>query len=319
MPTTDVLIAFAGGVIMGAAIVLIATRRHAVDRQILDQVQRIGAVFANTAQRGRAGEIVLENLLEASGMGRHRDFEVQALLPGGGRPDVVLTLPGRGRLFIDAKFPLDDFQRASSAATDKERRKALAAHGKAVASHVSQLAKRDYPAKLPDAMDFLVCYVPSEELLAAAYEARPTLFYEAARDGVLIAGPATLLSILWGIAHGLQHDARARHGQEIGESAAELHRRLGTLVPDLQKLGSSLTTAATRYNGLLTSLEGNVLPQVRRLESLGIFPPGTHLPEPTPLDAPIRTVAAECYPLAGDGGTGEEATAEAEAGPPPPD
>ncbi len=121
MTPTWVLIAFAGGVVLGAAIVLIATRRHAVDRQILDQVQRIGAVFANTAQRGRAGEIVLENLLEASGMGRHRDFEVQASLPGGGRPDVVLTLPGRGRLFIDAKFPLDDFQRAASASTDKER------------------------------------------------------------------------------------------------------------------------------------------------------------------------------------------------------
>jgi hypothetical protein len=102
MTATDVLIAFAGGVVMGAAIVLIATRRHTVDRQILDHVQRIGAVFANTAQRGRAGEIVLKNLLEASGMGRHRDFEVQASLPGGGRPDVVLTLPGRGRLFIDA-------------------------------------------------------------------------------------------------------------------------------------------------------------------------------------------------------------------------
>ena len=97
MTAIDVLIAFAGGVIMGAVIVLIATRRHAVDRQILDHVQRIGAVFANTAQRGRAGEIVLEILLEASGMGRHRDFEVQASLPGGGRPDVVLTLPGRGR------------------------------------------------------------------------------------------------------------------------------------------------------------------------------------------------------------------------------
>jgi hypothetical protein len=56
----------------------------------------------------------------------------------------------------------------------------------------------------------LVCYVLSEELLAAAYEARPTLFYDAARDGMLIAGPATLMSILWGIAHGLQHDARTR-------------------------------------------------------------------------------------------------------------
>jgi DNA recombination protein RmuC len=163
-----------------------------------------------------------------------------------------------------------------------------------------------------------VCYVPSEELLAAAYEARPTLFYDAARDGVLIAGPATLLSILWGIAHGLQHDARARHGQQIGESAAELHRRLGTLVPDLQKLGSSLTAAAARYNGLLASLEGNVLPQVRRLENLGIFPAGTHLPEPTPIDAPIRPVAAESYPSASDNGA-EEVTAGSEAAAAPPD
>jgi DNA recombination protein RmuC len=150
-------------------------------------------------------------------------------------------------------------------------------------------------------LDFLVCYVPSEELLAAAYEARPTLFYDAARDGVLIAGPATLLSILWGVAHGLQYDDRARHGQEIGESAADLHRRLGTLVPDLQKLGSSLTITAARYNGLLVSLEGKVLPQVRRLESFGIFAPGTQLPEVTPLDAPIRPVAVECYPLASFG------------------
>jgi hypothetical protein len=218
MTAIYVLIAFAGGVVMGAVIVLIATRRHTVDRQILDQVQRIGAVFANTAQRGRAGEIVLENLLEASGMGRHRDFEVPALSPGGGRPDLVLTLPGRGRLFIDAKFPLDDFQRAGSA-TDKERRTALAAHGKAVASHVSQLAKRDYPAQLPDAMDFLVCYVPSEELLAAAYEARPTPLYDAAHDGVLIAGPATLLSNLVG--HRVRPAARRSRPARAGD------RRIG--------------------------------------------------------------------------------------------
>src|SRR2546429_3303363 len=59
-------------------------------------------------------------------------------------------------------------------------------HGRAVSSPVSQLSKLDYPAKLPDAMDFLVCYVPIEELLTAAYELRPALFYYAARDGILI-------------------------------------------------------------------------------------------------------------------------------------
>lgn len=198
MSATFLLIAFAGGVVIGAVIVLMATRGQSVNRQILDRVQRIDAVFANSAQRGRTGEIVLNNRLEASGMARYRDFELQSVLPGGGRPDVVLNLPGRGRLVIDSKFPLDDFQRATSAITEKDRRKAMAAYGRAVASHVAALAKRDYPSELPDAMEFVVCYLPGEELVAAAYEARPALFYDAARDGVLIAGPATLLSILWG-------------------------------------------------------------------------------------------------------------------------
>jgi hypothetical protein len=107
----------------------------------LNQVQRISAIFANAAQRGRAGELVLENLLEETGMDRHRDFDLQVGIEGG-RPDVVLNLPGRGRLVIDAKFPLDDFQRAIAAAGENERRTALAAHAKAVAGHVSALAKR---------------------------------------------------------------------------------------------------------------------------------------------------------------------------------
>jgi DNA recombination protein RmuC len=262
---------------------------------------------------------VLENLLEASGMARHRDFEVQFLLPGGGRPDVVLNLPGRGRLVIDSKFPLDDFQRAAAAATEKDRRKAMNAYGRAVASHVAQLAKRDYPSKLPDAMEFLVCYLPGEELVAAAYEARPTLFYDAARDGVLIAGPATLLSILWGVAYGLQQDARARHGHEIGQAAVELHRRLGALFPDLQKLGSSMRLAITRYNNLLASLQDKVLPQVRQLENLGIFAPGTELPEITPLEAPIQPVALEGHPPAGESGIDQAATPEADTVVPPSD
>lgn len=310
MTATGMLIAFACGVFIGAGIVLFSTRGHKVNRQILDRVQRIDAVFANTAQRGRAGEIVLEKLLEASGMARHRDFDVQVVLPGGGRPDVVLNLPGRGHLFIDAKFPLEDFQRAASAASEKERRRALAAYGKAVASHVAKLAKRDYPAQLPDAMEFLVCYLPGDELVTAAYEARPSLFYEAANDGVVIAGPATLLSILWGVAHGLQQDARARHGREIGQSAVELHRRLGAVIPDLRKLGGSLGLAVTGYNGFLASLESKVLPQVRRLEDLGIYPPGTELPEVMPLDAPIRPVAAESYSPIGDSGADQEVAAK---------
>jgi DNA anti-recombination protein RmuC len=72
---------------------------------------------------------------------------------------LVVNLPGRGKLIIDAKFPLDDFQRAAAAEVEDVRRRALAAHAKAVAGHVSVLAKRDYPAKIKDAINFTVCFV----------------------------------------------------------------------------------------------------------------------------------------------------------------
>jgi DNA recombination protein RmuC len=250
-------------------------------------VQRIGAVFANASQRGRAGELVLQNLLEATGMDKHRDFELQVSADGA-RPDVVLNLPGRGKLIIDAKFPLDDFQRAAAAASADEQRRALTAHARAVAGHVSVLAKRDYPSKIKDAIDFTVCFVPAEDLLSAAYAERPDLFYEALRQRILIATPTTLMALLWGVTYGWLQDARGRQAQQVADIAAELHQRFGVLMQDLQKTGRSLNTAVNAYNALVGSLDSRVLPQLRKLEYLGILVPGTRLPDPQTVEAPVR-------------------------------
>jgi len=141
-----------------------------------------------------------------------------------------------------------------------------------------------------------VCFVPGEDLLAAAYEARPGLFYEAIRDRVVIATPGTLMALFWGVAYGWQQDARVQQAQQIGEAGAELHRRLGTLVGHLDHLGGALTKAVKTYNDLLGSLEGRVLPQARKFEDLAILPSGTHLREASTIDAHARPVSVERYP-----------------------
>jgi DNA recombination protein RmuC len=243
--------------------------------------------LANASHRGRAGELVLENLLEATGMDKHRDFELQVSADGA-RPDVVLNLPGRGKLIIDAKFPLDDFQRAAAATTADEQRRALAAHAKAVAGHVSVLAKRDYPSKIKDAIDFTVCFVPAEDLLSAAYAERPDLFYDALRQRILIATPTTLMALVWGVTYGWLQDARSRQAQQVGDIAAGLHQRFGILMQDLHKTGRSLNTAVNAYNALVGSLDSRVLPQMRKLEDLGILVPGARLPDPQTIEAPVR-------------------------------
>ena len=299
---SSVIIALVTGVLTGAFVVWLVTRGQEQGNpavmqsqgeikarldETLAQVQRLGLVFANAGQRGRAGELVLENILEATGMDRHRDFELQVSVDGS-RPDVVVTLAGRGKLIIDAKFPLDDFQRAAAAQADDERRRALAAHAKAVAGHVTVLAKRDYPAKIKDAINFTVCFVPADDLLAAACAERPELFYDAIRQRVLIATPATLVALLWGVAYGWQQDARARQVQQIGDIAAELHQQIDTVMQHLHKTGRALTTAVKAHNDLVGALDSKVLPQMRRLEDLGVLVPGTRLPDAQTVEVQTR-------------------------------
>jgi len=145
-----------------------------------------------------------------------------------------------------------------------------------------------------------VCFVPAEDLLAAAYAERPELFYDAMRQRVLIATPTTLVGLLWGVAYGWQQDARVRQAQQIGDAAAELHQRFGTVMQHLHKTGRSLTTAVNAYNALVGSLDSRVLPQMRKLEELGILVPGTDLPDAQAIQAQIRPVSF----AAGMAGTG---------------
>ena len=243
-------------------------------------------------------------------MDQHRDFELQVGVDDGSRRDVVLTLAGRGKLVIDAKFPLDEFERAAAAQAEQERRRALAAHARAVAGHVSVLAKRDYPSKIEDAVDFTVCFVPAEDLLSAACAERPELFYEAMRQRVLIATPTTLVALLWGVAYGWQQDARVREAQQIGDTVAELHQRFGILMQHLAKTGRSLNTAVSAYNALVGSLDSKVLPQLRKLEDLGILGPGAHLPDAAALQAQTRPVPVAPGSADSDSPDGQNTTEE---------
>ncbi|MBO0833101.1 MAG: DNA recombination protein RmuC [Actinobacteria bacterium] len=265
------------------------------------QVDRLSAMFSHAGQRGRAGEIALENLLEAAGLGEHRDYKTQVVAADGSRPDVILDVPGRGKLPIDSKFPLDDYVRAATARDDPERQAALAAHAAAVARYVADLARRDYPSKLPGALDFTVCYVPGDGLLDAAYSQRPSLFYEALQDRVLIATPATMMALLWGVMYGLQRDARVERADEISILGAELHSRVGVMAGHMQKLGKTLDNAVEQFNNLVGSVEGRLIPKAREFEKLTLMPADKKLPDLNSAGLLAREIAPARWPaISGD-------------------
>lgn len=238
--------------------------------------------------RGSWGEQQLRRLVELAGMLEHCDFDEQVgLVDDDGRrqrPDLVVHLPNRRKVIVDAKVPLDAYLDALGAEDDRERSAHLRRHAAQLAAHVAALSRRGYHQGLADAVDFVVAFVPRDPMLAAAFEHDPELFDRAVASNVVIATPTTLIALLRAVAFGWQQEDLARNAREIAAAGRTLHERLATLSRHLVQLGSRLRSAVDAYNELVGSFERRVLPSARRLRSLGVEGAGgTELDEPATL------------------------------------
>jgi DNA recombination protein RmuC len=236
-----------------------AARDHDTVRSTLDMLTH------NAGRRGTWGEVTLRRLLEASGLTHRCDFDTQATLPGGGRPDVVIHLGGAGTVVVDAKAPLADLRRAWEADEDAERDRALKAHAASVKRHASGLAERDYPAHLDATFVAVVMYLPVDGAWEAAATSSPDLVGELQRLGVHPASPSTL---------GLVLDLLKQHALTVNQEEAvrailedtrQLVGRLQTHTEHLDRLGRALEGAVGAYNGAVGNLGSRVLPATARM------------------------------------------------------
>ncbi|MDR1799919.1 MAG: DNA recombination protein RmuC [Bifidobacteriaceae bacterium] len=239
-----------------------------------------GALRSNQA-RGQWGEIELRRILEISGLGRHISFLEQMVLPGpgaggagGGRPDVVIHLPGDKFLAIDAKVPMGAYLDASALAANTApeavaRRSALLGeHAKQLRAHVEALSKRTYWEGLQNSPEFVVMFVPTEALLSAALDADPGLMDYALTKGVAPTAPSSLLALLKTVATIWQHSTVTEQARDLLELGKTLYKRLGTLGSHVSKMGNSLTRTVSAYNSLVGSLERQVFATARKFEAL---------------------------------------------------
>lgn len=233
-----------------------------------------GALRAGTT-RGQWGEVALRRVLEASGMLRHVDFVEQQQLPdGGGRPDVVIHLPGSRHVVIDAKVPFDAYLEASAIAdTDgedalRERERLLAAHSRALRGHMTELTKRRYHEHLPASPELVVMFLPSEAVLAAALDADPTLLEDALQAGVAPASPASLLALLRTTAAVWASAEVTRDAKELLQLGRTLYSRLSTVSGHVRAMGRSLESSVQHYNSMVASLETRLLVTARQFEAL---------------------------------------------------
>jgi DNA recombination protein RmuC len=252
------------------------------------------SVLRQPQQRGRWGEVQLDNVLRTAGMLAGLDFVKQPTLSAGEgrlRPDVIVYLPDGGQIIVDAKAPVDAFLNAYEAATVEEREILLKDHIRLVKNHVATLSGREYWSQFERTPEWVVMFVPVESFLTAAFAEEPDLIAESVRQRVILASPITLIALLTAVAAGWRQKRMEERVEEIGRAGAEIYDRLATFAEHLGKVGKSLQSAADAYDSSIGSLQRSLLPSARKIKELDA-PITREMTEPQPLEVRVREIQA---------------------------
>jgi len=274
------------------------TRQVAELASSQQDLQRETARLATALQvphvRGRWGEMTLRRVAEMAGMVNRCDFFEQQQSTADKitrRPDMVVHLPGGLLITVDAKAPLDAYLKALAADNETDRKKYLRRHCEQLTTHVMQLSQKSYWSGIDPSPEFTVLFIPGENFFSAALAEDDRLIETAARRGIVLATPTTLISLLKTVSLAWRQETAAHNARAIAELGKELYGRLLGLADQLQALGRSIEKCADSYNGIVGSFERRVLVSARRFEKLGVSSgKGRRLPALDPLEEKVRNV-----------------------------
>ncbi|MDI5890389.1 DNA recombination protein RmuC [Halomonas rhizosphaerae] len=235
------------------------------------------ALKGDQKAQGHWGELMLETVLERSGLRRDIEYRREVSLQGDQgrqRPDAVIYLPDDRHLIVDAKVSLVAWTRVVNAEDEPEREAAMKAHLQSLRGHVAGLSGKDYPA-LPglNSPDFVFLFVPVEPAFAAAFERDPTLFQEAFDRQVVVVTPTTLLASLRTVAGLWSLERQNENARLIGDRAEKLLAKFSGFVESLEEVGRHLERAGDSHRramGRLSSGQGSLVAQATELQRLGV-------------------------------------------------
>lgn len=238
------------------------------------------ALKGSAKTQGKWGELILERVLEASGLRKGHEYHVQdsQMREDGsrGQADVIIDLPEERKIVVDAKVSLVAYERYVSAESDGERTLALKQHLDSVRIHIKGLSDKRYHSMYGvKSLDFVLAFIPVEPAFMTAVTNDDELFMDAWNKNVLLVSPSTLLFVVRTVAHLWRQEAQSRNAQDIAKRGAELYDKLCGFVEDLETVGNRISQAQKAFDlahGKLATGRGNVIRQAEMLRDLGVKP-----------------------------------------------
>ena len=234
------------------------------------------ALKADTKQQGNWGEMVLESILERSGLQKGINYETQFSTKGLNdetiRPDVIIRLPEKKHLIVDAKVSLSAFERYINADEDKDQKKAIAEHIHSVRAHVKELYDKSYQrGKDINSPDFILMFMPIEASFSAAVKADDTLFKFAWERNIVIVSPSTLLATLMTIANIWRQENQKENAREIAKTGGQLFDKVAGILEDFDKMKKQLQTVDKTVGDMESKFtgRGGLVSKVEKMREMG--------------------------------------------------
>lgn len=235
------------------------------------------ALKGDTKKQGDWGEVILETVLERSGLTKDREYRKQVITTNSGgetiKPDYLVFLPDKRHIIIDSKVSLVAYDKFVNAESEEARPKFLKAHIESMKSHVKLLSEKNYFSSLEfNTPDFVLMFVPIESSFSLALQADQELFNFAWERKIVIVSPTTLLATMSTIASMWKMDKQSQHAFQIAEESGKLYDKFKLFMDDMVKVGTQLNSTKNTYEDAMKKLvtgRGNLVNQAEKIREMG--------------------------------------------------
>jgi len=236
----------------------------------------VNALKGQSKVQGNWGEMILESILEKSGLSKNREYFVQESFTTNGKrlqPDIVIHFPDKRFLIIDSKVSLTAYERYVSLEDATLKQIALNEHIKSIKNHINELSAKDYQQIFEkQSPDYVLMFVPVEPAFLIAVQSCPELFSDAFQKRIILISPTNLIAIMKIISELWKSDYQNRNALDIAQKGGELYDKFVSFTEDLLEIGKRIDETGSAYQNAMNKLcsgKGNVIRKVQEIKNLG--------------------------------------------------